>query len=231
MQADVILSFCCDVRKAVIHFFRQDETSPGDRVLIKLTASPKSIILFILFSKKAPRRASYFYLSRLKHGLPGPPGRMAHKEDPFHGRHQAPHCKQPWHVRPAERHRNAGHRLCPHGRALPPRHQRRHPFRVRAVRLPRSADGRLFYCQRLWLPQALHPQMHRAAAQDPAQALRLYCTGHHGAPRFHSPRSFRLVGCCHLRIGQGLRRFPVRPGPTRPLTSGSSFSPADPCGT
>ena len=24
---------------------------------------------------------------------------------------------------------------------------------------------------------------------------------HHGAPRFHSPRSFRLVGCCHLRIG------------------------------
>lgn len=132
------------MQKAVIHFFRQDETSPGDRVLIKLTASPKSIILFILFSKKAPRRASYFYLSRLKHGLPGPPGRMAHKEDPFHGRHQAPHCKQPWHVRPAERHRNAGHRLCPHGRALPPRHQRRHPFRVRAVRLPRSADGRLF---------------------------------------------------------------------------------------
>ena len=148
---------------------------------------------------------------------------MAHKEDPFHGRHQAPHCKQPWHVRPAERHRNAGHRLCPHGRALPSRHQRRHPFRVRAVRLPRSADGRLFYCQRLRLPQALHPQMHRAAAQDPAQALPLYCAGHHGAPRFHSPRSFRLVGRRHLRIGQGLRRFPVRPSPHGHLLRASVF--------
>ncbi len=37
--------------------------------------------------------------------------------------------------------------------------------------LPRSADGRFLYCQRLRLPQALHRQMHPPAAEKSAQAL------------------------------------------------------------
>ena len=75
------------------------------------------------------------------------------------------------------------------------------PFAFALFAYREALMAAFFYCQRLRLPQALHPQMHRAAAQDPAQALPLYCTGHHGAPRFPSPRSFRLVGCRHLRIG------------------------------
>ena len=48
MQPDVNPSFCCDGTKAVIHFFRQDETLPGSFVPCKLTEDPKSIILFML---------------------------------------------------------------------------------------------------------------------------------------------------------------------------------------
>lgn len=230
MQADVILSFCCDVQKAVIHFFRQDETSPGGRVLIKLTASPKSIILFISFSKKAPRRASYFYLSRLKHGLPGPPGRMAHKEDPFHGRHQAPHCKQPWHVRPAERHRNAGHRLCPHGRALPPRHQRRHPFRVRAVRLPRSVDGRLFIASGYGFRKR---SIHKCIEQQLKTLLKPYVYTALATTVLHAFIHHAAFGSWDAAISESAK---VLGGfllglPHTATYFGQQFSPADPCGT
>ena len=58
--------------------------------------------------------------------------------------------------------------------------------RVFPVHLPRSADVRLFYCQRLRLPQALHQQVHPPAAQKPAQALLLHCGVHHGAALHHS---------------------------------------------
>ena len=68
--------------------------------------------------------------------------------------------------------------------------------------------------------------IHKCIEQQLKTLLKPYLytrTGHHGAPRFHSPRSFRLVGCRHLRIGQGLRRFPVGPAPHGHLLRASVF--------
>ena len=69
--------------------------------------------------------------------------------------------------------------------------------------------------------------IHKCIEQQLKTLLKPYlytAAGHHGAPRFHSPHSFRLVDAALSRIGQGLRRFPVGPAPHGHLLRAAVFS-------
>ena len=85
-----------------------------------------------------------------------------------------------------------GHRLCPHGRALPLRTRQRAPPSPLHSSPTANADGRLLHHQQLQLRKRsiIDPSTGRV---ETCLSLPLYGSGHHRAPLPHPPRSLRLV--------------------------------------